>query len=75
MMLRYFLFISILLIIKPLYAHTFTGMNGFYDGLSHPVLGLDSSVIRNAIETLLLGSSAALISYYVGYYLKDKLNL
>ena len=41
MMLRYFLFISILLIIKPLYAHTFTGMNGFYDGLSHPVLGLD----------------------------------
>ena len=41
MMLRYLLFISILLIIKPLYAHTFTGMNGFYDGLSHPVLGLD----------------------------------
>ena len=41
MMLRYFLFISIFLIIKPLYAHTFTGMNGFYDGLSHPVLGLD----------------------------------
>ena len=36
---------------------------------------LDSSVIRNAIETVLLGSSAALISYYVGYYLKDKLNL
>jgi urease accessory protein len=41
MMLRYFLFLSLLLIIKPLYAHTFTGMNGFYDGLSHPVLGLD----------------------------------
>ena len=41
MMLRSFLFLSILLIIKPLYAHTFTGMNGFYDGLSHPVLGLD----------------------------------
>ena len=41
MLLRYFLPISILLIIKPLYAHTFTGMNGFYDGLSHPVLGLD----------------------------------
>ena len=40
-MLRYFLFLSLLLIIKPLYAHTFTGMNGFYDGLSHPVLGLD----------------------------------
>ncbi len=24
-----------------LYAHTFTGMIGFYDGLSHPVLGFD----------------------------------
>ena len=41
MLLRLFLFITILSIIKPLYAHTFTGMNGFYDGLSHPVLGLD----------------------------------
>ena len=41
MFLRAFLFISALLIINPLYAHTFTGMNGFYDGLSHPVLGLD----------------------------------
>lgn len=38
---RLLLFITILLIIKPLYAHTFTGMSGFYDGLSHPVLGLD----------------------------------
>ena len=41
MLLRLILFIIILLIIKPLYAHTFTGMNGFFDGLSHPVLGLD----------------------------------
>ncbi len=41
MYLRLFLFITIILITKPLYAHTFTGMNGFYDGLSHPVLGLD----------------------------------
>ena len=41
MFLRIFFLISILLIFKPLYAHTFTGMNGFYDGLSHPVLGLD----------------------------------
>ena len=41
MLLRFFLLISSILIIKPLYAHTFTGMNGFYDGLSHPVLGLD----------------------------------
>ncbi len=41
MLLRSFVFIIILLIVKPLYAHTFTGMNGFYDGLSHPVLGFD----------------------------------
>ena len=41
MFLRLFFLISTLLIFKPLYAHTFTGMNGFYDGLSHPVLGLD----------------------------------
>ena len=41
MFLRSILLISILLVIKPLHAHTFTGMNGFYDGLSHPVLGLD----------------------------------
>ena len=41
MFLGLFFLISTLLIIKPLYAHTFTGMNGFYDGLSHPVLGLD----------------------------------
>ena len=41
MFLRLFFLISTLFIIKPLYAHTFTGMNGFYDGLSHPVLGLD----------------------------------
>lgn len=33
---------------------------------------LKSSIIKNSIETLLLGGSAALISYYVGYYLKDK---
>ena len=41
MFLRIIFLISTLLIFKPLYAHTFTGMNGFYDGLSHPVLGLD----------------------------------
>ena len=33
--------ISLLTCTNPLLAHTFTGMNGFYDGLSHPVLGLD----------------------------------
>ena len=32
----FFIFFSL-----PLEAHTFTGMIGFYDGVSHPVLGLD----------------------------------
>jgi len=36
-----FLFFLVLLTPSTLYAHTFTGMVGFYDGLSHPVLGLD----------------------------------
>ena len=31
----------LLLISFPVNAHTFTGMIGFYDGLSHPVLGID----------------------------------
>ena len=35
------LFSSIVIFCFPAYAHTFTGMNGFYDGLSHPVLGID----------------------------------
>ncbi len=35
------LFFLILFFSLPLSAHTFTGMVGFYDGLSHPVLGLD----------------------------------
>ena len=35
------LFSSILLFSLPAYSHTFTGMVGFYDGLSHPVLGID----------------------------------
>ena len=33
--------ILLLLLSFPVNAHTFTGMIGFYDGLSHPVLGLD----------------------------------
>ena len=35
------LFSLMLLFSFPVYAHTFTGMVGFYDGLSHPVLGID----------------------------------
>ena len=42
-MLNNFFFILFLLIFFsiPAGAHTFTGMIGFYDGLSHPVLGID----------------------------------
>ena len=35
------IFLILLLFSQNLYAHTFTGMKGFYDGLSHPILGLD----------------------------------
>jgi len=35
------LFPLIIFIALPVHAHTFTGMIGFYDGLSHPVLGMD----------------------------------
>ena len=35
------LFLLFLIFALPLQAHTFTGMVGYYDGLSHPVLGLD----------------------------------
>ena len=31
----------VLMISLPVDAHTFTGMIGFYDGLSHPVVGID----------------------------------
>ena len=35
------LFLFFLLLSESAKAHTFTGMIGFYDGISHPVLGLD----------------------------------
>ncbi len=41
MFLRSIIFLISILFFSPIQAHTFTGMNGFYDGLSHPVLGLD----------------------------------
>tara|TARA_Y100000741_G_scaffold154399_1_gene116630 strand:+ start:55 stop:657 length:603 start_codon:yes stop_codon:yes gene_type:complete len=34
-------FLSFLFFTSSVNAHTFTGMVGFYDGLSHPVLGID----------------------------------
>ena len=36
-----FYIISFFLISSVTHAHTYTGMIGFYDGLSHPVLGMD----------------------------------
>ena len=40
---KFFFYILLLLVLFaiPAHAHTFTGMIGFYDGLSHPVLGMD----------------------------------
>ena len=38
---RLFFYLFIFLIPIKSYAHTFTGMVGFFDGISHPVLGLD----------------------------------
>ena len=35
------IFLFLILLSFPANAHTFTGMIGFYDGLSHPVLGID----------------------------------
>ena len=35
------IFLFLILLSFPVNAHTFTGMTGFYDGLSHPVLGID----------------------------------
>ena len=34
-------FLSFIFFAPLVHAHTFTGMVGFYDGLSHPVLGID----------------------------------
>ncbi len=38
---KFYFLIFIYLFSLPVNAHTFTGMIGFYDGLSHPVLGVD----------------------------------
>ena len=39
---NFFIFLTCLLVYSlPVLAHSFTGRIGFYDGISHPVLGLD----------------------------------
>ena len=38
---KFLIFLIFIAFSLPVNAHTFTGMIGFYDGLSHPVLGAD----------------------------------
>ncbi|PPR45429.1 MAG: hypothetical protein CFH18_00439 [Alphaproteobacteria bacterium MarineAlpha5_Bin8] len=38
---KFFIFLFFIFFSSSLNAHTFTGMVGFYDGISHPVLGID----------------------------------
>ena len=39
---KFFIFLICLVIHPfPVFAHAFFGKEGFYDGISHPVLGLD----------------------------------
>jgi urease accessory protein len=53
------LVIKYLLLLFPssVKAHTFTGMIGFYDGISHPVLGLDHflAMVSVGIISALIG--------------------
>ena len=37
----FYILLLLALFAIPAHAHTFTGMVGFYDGISHPVLGID----------------------------------
>jgi len=54
-----FLF-SFAFIALPAHSHTFTGMVGFYDGLSHPVLGMDHflAMVSVGIISALIGGRA-----------------
>ena len=58
-MLKY-IFIFVTFFALPINAHTFTGMIGFYDGLSHPVLGLDHflAMVSVGIISSLIGGRA-----------------
>ena len=57
-----FYIILFFIISKYVYAHTFTGMIGFYDGISHPVLGLDHflAMIAVGIVSAQIGGRAIL---------------
>ncbi len=64
-----FLFLFFLLT-TPVNAHTYTGMIGFYDGLSHPVLGIDHflAMVSVGIISAQIGGRSILIipSTFVG---------
>ena len=56
-----FIFLACILIYPlPVLAHNFTGMVGFYDGISHPVLGLDHflAMISVGIVSAQIGGKA-----------------
>jgi urease accessory protein len=58
-----FIFLAFLLIYPlPVFAHNFTGMVGFYDGISHPVLGFDHflAMISVGILSAQIGGRAIL---------------
>ena len=46
------LIIFFILISSQVQAHTFTGMIGFYDGLSHPVLGIDHFIAMVSVGVI-----------------------
>lgn len=53
-------YLLLLLFPSSVKAHTFTGMIGFYDGISHPVLGLDHflAMVSVGIISALIGRRA-----------------
>ena len=55
-----YIFLFVIFFTLPVNAHTFTGMVGFYDGLSHPVLGLDHFLAMVSVGILrsLIGGRA-----------------
>ena len=57
---KFIFFIIVFLFSLPVKAHTFTGMIGFYDGLSHPVLGIDHflAMVSVGVISALIGNRA-----------------
>ena len=49
---KYYFFLITFLFSFSANAHTFTGMLGFYDGLSHPVLGIDHFIAMVSVGVI-----------------------